>query len=125
MTTTATPSTSGQPTPASTAPELQLDLVGMTCASCANRIERGLNKLPGVEATVNYATERATVRLTPDAAAAADARLDPDALVAAVEKAGYRASLVVPRSASAASAAPGSGSAEAGAARNTLSTVAV
>ncbi|WP_169076950.1 heavy metal translocating P-type ATPase [Microcella alkalica] len=116
MTTTATPSTSGQPTPASTAPELQLDLVGMTCASCANRIERGLNKLPGVEATVNYATERATVRLAPDAAAAADARLDPDALVAAVEKAGYRASLVVPRSASAASAAPGSGSAEAGAA---------
>lgn len=97
------------------APELQLDLVGMTCASCANRIERGLNKLPGVEATVNYATERATVRLAPDAAAAADARLDPDALVAAVEKAGYRASLVVPRSASAASAAPGSGAAETGA----------
>ncbi len=93
------------------APELQLDLVGMTCASCANRIERGLNKLPGVEATVNYATERATVRLAPDAAAAADARLDPDALVAAVEKAGYRATLVVPRSASAASAAPGSGDA--------------
>jgi len=30
------------------APELQLDLVGMTCASCANRIERGLNKVPGV-----------------------------------------------------------------------------
>ena len=40
---------------------VDLDITGMTCASCANRIERKLNKLDGVRATVNYATERATV----------------------------------------------------------------
>ena len=40
---------------------LELPITGMTCASCANRIERRLNKLDGVSATVNYATERATV----------------------------------------------------------------
>lgn len=78
---------------------LQLDLTGMTCASCANRIERSLNKVPGVEATVNYATEKASVR----AAAGAAEQLDADALIAAVEKAGYSATLVVPREASAAS----------------------
>ena len=78
---------------------LQLELTGMTCASCANRIERSLNKLPGVEATVNYATEKASVR----AAAGAAEQLDADALIAAVEKAGYSATLVVPREASAAS----------------------
>ena len=36
--------------------ELKLELTGMTCASCATRIERRLNKLDGVEATVNFAT---------------------------------------------------------------------
>jgi Cu+-exporting ATPase len=40
---------------------IELDISGMTCASCANRIERKLNKLEGVTATVNYATERAKV----------------------------------------------------------------
>ena len=40
---------------------LRLDLDGMTCASCAARIEKTLNKLDGVEATVNFATEQATV----------------------------------------------------------------
>ncbi len=40
---------------------IELELTGMTCASCANRIERKLNKLPGVMATVNYATEKAKV----------------------------------------------------------------
>ena len=54
----------------------------MTCAACATRIERKLNKLDGVEATVNYATERATVSFAP-AVAVGD-------LVAAVEAAGYR-----------------------------------
>ncbi|MGI8596989.1 MAG: cation transporter, partial [Thermoleophilaceae bacterium] len=38
---------------------LEMPIEGMTCASCANRIERQLNKLDGVEATVNYATEKA------------------------------------------------------------------
>ncbi len=41
---------------------LELPLAGMTCAACAMRIEKQLNKLPGVEATVNFATERASVR---------------------------------------------------------------
>ncbi|WP_439565757.1 heavy metal translocating P-type ATPase [Microcella sp.] len=72
----------------------------MTCSSCATRIERGLNKLPGIEATVNYATEKASVR------AAEGGQLDTEALIAAVEKAGYGATVVVPRDVSAASTAP-------------------
>ena len=40
---------------------VELDVSGMTCAACAARIEKKLNKLPGVTATVNYATERAVV----------------------------------------------------------------
>jgi P-type Cu+ transporter len=68
------------------AEHLELPIAGMTCASCANRIERKLNKLDGVTATVNYATEKATVEF--DAAAVA-----PEQLVAAVEAAGYQAEL--------------------------------
>src|SRR6185503_8871681 len=68
------------------AQHLELPITGMTCASCANRIERKLNKLEGVTASVNYATERATVDY--DAGATA-----PEALVAAVEAAGYGAVL--------------------------------
>ena len=64
--------------------ETELILGGMTCASCANRIERKLNKLDGVTATVNYATEKA--RVTSDGVATED-------LIAAVEAAGYTASL--------------------------------
>ena len=63
--------------------ELRLDLEGMTCASCAALIEKRLNRLDGVEATVNLATEQATVRRDP-AVSVAD-------LVAAVESAGYGA----------------------------------
>jgi Cu+-exporting ATPase len=63
---------------------LDLQLSGMTCAACASRIERVLNGLPGVEARVNLATERARVRFTPGLA-------DPDVLIAAVERAGYGA----------------------------------
>ncbi|HYH90147.1 MAG TPA: heavy metal translocating P-type ATPase [Solirubrobacteraceae bacterium] len=69
------------------AEHLELPITGMTCASCANRIERKLNKLDGVTASVNYATEKATVDFDPAAVA-------PDQLVAAVEAAGYQA--VVP-----------------------------
>ncbi|UGS34486.1 heavy metal translocating P-type ATPase [Capillimicrobium parvum] len=65
---------------------VELPITGMTCASCANRIERRLNKLDGVSATVNYATEKATVDF--DAAAVA-----PQALVEAVASAGYQAVL--------------------------------
>jgi Cu+-exporting ATPase len=53
---------------------VELPITGMTCASCANRIERKLNRLDGVAATVNYATERATVDYDP-MATTADKRL--------------------------------------------------
>jgi Cu+-exporting ATPase len=59
-------------------------LEGMTCASCATRIERSLNKLDGVDATVNFATETATVSFDPALAA-------PEVLINAVEKTGYHA----------------------------------
>ena len=62
---------------------VELPITGMTCASCANRIERKLNKLDGVTATVNYATEKARVEFDPGAVA-------PEQLVAAVEAAGYQ-----------------------------------
>jgi Cu+-exporting ATPase len=65
---------------------VELPITGMTCASCANRIERKLNKLDGVTATVNYATEKATVDYDP-------AAVGPDALIDAVESAGYQAVL--------------------------------
>jgi Cu+-exporting ATPase len=68
---------------------LELGLTGMTCAACANRIERKLNKLDGVEATVNYATEKASVSYD-------RALLGPDDLVGAVEAAGYGARLPEP-----------------------------
>jgi len=68
---------------------LELPVQGMTCASCANRIERKLNKLDGVEATVNFATERAAVDFDP-------ARVEPDQLVDAVAAAGYAAKLPAP-----------------------------
>ncbi|MDH5281762.1 MAG: heavy metal translocating P-type ATPase [Thermoleophilia bacterium] len=58
----------------------------MTCAACANRIERKLNKLEGVDAAVNYATEHAAVRYDPSRLAVAD-------LIGAVEAAGYHARL--------------------------------
>ncbi|WP_214405455.1 heavy metal translocating P-type ATPase [Pseudonocardia lacus] len=68
--------------------EIDLAIGGMTCASCANRIERKLNKLDGVSATVNYATEKARV--------AAPAGIDPAVLVAQVEAAGYTAQIPHP-----------------------------
>jgi P-type Cu+ transporter len=67
--------------------EITLELEGMTCASCASRIERGLNGLDGVQASVNLAMEQAAVHYD-------ESSLDVDALLAAVEEAGYRASPV-------------------------------
>ena len=61
-----------------------LALEGMTCASCAARIERALNRLDGVDATVNYATETAAVSYDP-------ALVEPARLLAAVERIGYHA----------------------------------
>jgi Cu+-exporting ATPase len=68
---------------------VDLPIEGMTCASCASRIERKLNTLEGVEATVNYATERATVSFDAE-------RVTPRELVAAIEAAGYAARLPSP-----------------------------
>jgi Cu+-exporting ATPase len=65
--------------------DIELEISGMTCASCAMRIEKKLNKLDGVSATVNYATEKATVTVP--------AGYRPQALIAEVEKTGYSASL--------------------------------
>ncbi|MFV0259995.1 MAG: heavy metal translocating P-type ATPase [Acidimicrobiales bacterium] len=65
--------------------EVELAIGGMTCASCANRIERKLNKLDGVTATVNYATEKAKVTY--------DDGIDTATLVDTVEQAGYQATL--------------------------------
>ena len=69
--------------------QLELEIGGMTCASCAARVEKRLNKLDGVEATVNYATEKARV--------SAPEGTDPQLLIETVEQAGYRATLPAPR----------------------------
>jgi P-type Cu+ transporter len=65
---------------------VDLEIGGMTCAACATRIERKLNKLEGVEATVNYATEGAAVRFDPG-------RADVEKVIATVEAIGYGAAL--------------------------------
>ncbi len=67
---------------------IDLDVTGMTCASCAARIEKRLGKLPGVSASVNYATNKALV-LAPTGVTASD-------LIQAVEAAGYGASVPEP-----------------------------
>ncbi|WP_443081590.1 heavy metal translocating P-type ATPase [Tsukamurella sp. USMM236] len=78
---------------------VELDIGGMTCASCANRIERKLNGLDGVEATVNYATEKAKVHV-PEG-------FDAQALIDEVAKTGYSATL--PRSSTPRAGGPGAG----------------
>jgi Cu+-exporting ATPase len=65
---------------------IDLDIEGMTCASCAARIEKNLNRLAGVEASVNFASEQAAVRYDP-------ARVRVDDLLGAVAGAGYEAAL--------------------------------
>ncbi len=82
--------TSSPGLPASTT-QVELEISGMTCASCANRIERKLNKMDGVTATVNYATEKARVAFPEE--------LDPTELVRTVEQAGYGAALPRPATA--------------------------
>ncbi len=64
---------------------IEFQIGGMTCASCAMRIEKKLNKLDGVEASVNYATEKARITST--------GALDPQVLITEVEKTGYTAAL--------------------------------
>ncbi len=80
--------------PALTSPEsaqaerVDFEITGMTCAACAARIERRLNKLEGVTASVNYATERARVDFDPG-------MQQPEALIAAIERTGYGAHIPV------------------------------
>ncbi|WP_298075884.1 cation-translocating P-type ATPase [uncultured Corynebacterium sp.] len=69
---------------------IDLDITGMTCASCANRIEKKLNKQEGVTATVNYATEKAHIETGEGAAT------DADSYIAIVEKLGYGGSVPKP-----------------------------
>ncbi|MDR1152320.1 MAG: heavy-metal-associated domain-containing protein, partial [Bifidobacteriaceae bacterium] len=67
---------------------VDLALTGMTCASCANRIEKKLNRLDGASASVNLALETAAVAITGD--------LTPADLIKAVEAAGYGAHEILP-----------------------------
>ncbi len=75
---------------------IELSIGGMTCASCAARVEKKLNKLDGVTATVNFATEKARVEFGDDVTA--------EQLVTAVESAGYQAALPAPAADAAAEA---------------------
>ncbi len=68
--------------------DVELNISGMTCASCAARVEKKLNKLDGVSATVNFATEHAKVTIPDD--------LDPSTLITQVEAAGYGATIPAP-----------------------------
>jgi Cu+-exporting ATPase len=80
-----------QPTTSAATPtRVELAVGGMTCASCAARIEKKLNRLDGVTATVNFATETATVDYDPGSVSTGD-------LVATVEATGYTAMLPQPR----------------------------
>lgn len=75
--------------PAADASAVELVIGGMTCASCAARIEKKLNRMDGVEATVNYATEKAKVSYSGDGVSVQD-------LIATVEATGYTAREPVP-----------------------------
>ena len=63
--------------------EIQLHITGMTCASCAAHVEKALNQIDGIDASVNYATERATVSSLDE--------LDESQLIQAVIQTGYSA----------------------------------
>ncbi|MFJ9467123.1 heavy metal translocating P-type ATPase [Streptomyces caniferus] len=69
---------------------VELEIGGMTCASCAARIEKKLNRMEGVTATVNYATEKAQVTV------AGDSGVEAADLIATVERTGYTAALPLP-----------------------------
>ena len=88
--TTAAPAGGGSSAP------IELQIGGMTCASCAARIEKRLNRMPGVSASVNYATEKAVVRIDDVPANANESRADAAALIAEVERTGYTATVPAP-----------------------------
>ncbi|MFM0098477.1 heavy metal translocating P-type ATPase [Paraburkholderia nemoris] len=92
----ATPSALPDVAAAQTSHATELAIGGMTCASCAMRVEKALAKVPGVAGvSVNLATETATVNLSD---VTSDANAASDALIAAVKKAGYEATLIAPAS---------------------------
>lgn len=64
--------------------QIELGVSGMTCTSCSSRVQRKLNKMEGVEASVNFSTETATVEYDP-------ALADPDSLITTIRNAGYDA----------------------------------
>ncbi|MEU2515488.1 heavy metal translocating P-type ATPase [Streptomyces syringium] len=102
-------------TPTRTTPptaEVELTVGGMTCASCAARVEKKLNRMDGVEATVNFATERARVAFGPGVEIAD--------LIATVEKTGYTAEVPRPPEPETAEAEHGDGGGEAGGLRQRL-----
>ena len=68
--------------------QIEIPIEGMTCAACAARIEKNLNKLPGVYAVVNLANEKARIDFD-------DAQTIPEKLIHSIEKAGFH---VVPQS---------------------------
>ena len=76
---------------------VELEITGMTCASCAARIEKKLNRMEGVTASVNYATEKAAVVYPPE--------VSPADLIAVVEATGYGAALPAPPAAAASTSA--------------------
>ncbi|MFI7326108.1 heavy metal translocating P-type ATPase [Streptomyces rubiginosohelvolus] len=84
---------------------VELAIGGMTCASCAARIEKKLNRMDGVEATVNYATEKAKVTY-------AGADVSVEDLIATVEATGYTARPPAPPAAETAAPPPGTGDTE-------------
>ncbi|MFF2021834.1 heavy metal translocating P-type ATPase [Streptomyces sp. NPDC058171] len=84
--------------------QVELAIGGMTCASCAARIEKKLNRMEGVEATVNYATEKAKVTYS--------GAVDVEALIATVEATGYTAAPPPPPAAAGSAPAPGTTDAE-------------
>ncbi len=84
--------------PSSTSHQLQLDIGGMTCASCAARIEKKLNRMDGVTASVNYSTEKAKVTF--------DDNVSPADLIATIEATGYSAAIPKPTTASSNVATP-------------------
>ncbi|MEU8689677.1 heavy metal translocating P-type ATPase [Streptomyces sp. NPDC048665] len=103
------PSTAGTP---SEADEVELLIGGMTCASCAARVEKKLNRMDGVSATVNYATEKARISFG-EGVAVAD-------LIATVKKTGYTAEEPAPPQPEATAQQPPAHDAELGALRQRL-----
>ncbi|OWA06954.1 copper-translocating P-type ATPase [Streptomyces sp. CS227] len=104
-----TTSTAPERPAASATTEVELSVGGMTCASCAARVEKKLNRMPGVTATVNYATEKAKIAYEPGE------ELGVDDLIATVVRTGYTAEEIRPPEPEPAGDAPEDGAEASGA----------